>query len=182
MPIHFMKGGRLALAPLYLGQLYHMLDESVSKIIESVRRYNVVTHADTRFLQIFSWERFRAIVPKLVKFCGVKMIETTLRGVKKRMQSALYMPREWRLVGVNKPTISFWQKWLMRRSISIWPLWHCHIVLVRVLHNKEIITSPREEITASGLAMITIVASTLLSKKYESGEDVAVYNPQRHKL
>lgn len=54
MPIHFMKGGRLALAPLYLGQLYHMLDESVSKIIESVRRYNVVTHADTRFLQIFS--------------------------------------------------------------------------------------------------------------------------------
>lgn len=57
---------RLALAPLYPRLLYARLDECVTSITRSFGRYDVVTHANTGFLQIFLWERSRAIAPKPV--------------------------------------------------------------------------------------------------------------------
>lgn len=49
--------------PVYLGSLYERLDECVNNIVCSVGRYDVVTHADTIFLQMFLWERFGILSP-----------------------------------------------------------------------------------------------------------------------
>lgn len=46
------------------------------------------------------------------------------------------------------------------------------------VHNREIISSPREAIFALAI-MMGIMAPTLLTTRFESREDVAIYNPQK---
>lgn len=43
--------------------IYARLDECVNNILRSIGRYDIVTHTDTCFLQIFLWERYGAIAP-----------------------------------------------------------------------------------------------------------------------
>lgn len=45
--------------------------------------------------------------------------------------------------------------------------------------NREIISSPGEAISTLALMMMRIVAPTLFTTKSKSGDDVAIYNPQR---
>lgn len=58
------KGVQFVLALLYLGFLYAQLDDCVNNVVCSVGRYNVVTHVDLCFLQMFLPERFFAVAPK----------------------------------------------------------------------------------------------------------------------
>lgn len=47
------------------------------------------------------------------------------------------------------------------------------------IHNREITLSPQEAISALALAMMGIVAPTLLRTKLELGEGIAIYNRQK---
>lgn len=67
MAILLMRGARLAL-PHYLGSQYGSLDGCVANTARLVGRYDVVTHGDTSFLQIFLCERLGAIAPKATEF------------------------------------------------------------------------------------------------------------------
>lgn len=58
---------RLALAPLFLGSFNMRLDEP-NTVVQSVRRYDVVTYAYVNFLQLSLWERFGELSPMRVKF------------------------------------------------------------------------------------------------------------------
>lgn len=49
----YSQGEEAALTPLYLGSLYDGLDESVYSIFRLVDDYDVVTYANTVFLQMF---------------------------------------------------------------------------------------------------------------------------------
>lgn len=71
------KGKSLALAPLYLGSLYEWLDES-----GSLSLYDVVTCADTAFLQMFVGEKFRVFSEKPIKFDAIKPEMVVVRGVR----------------------------------------------------------------------------------------------------
>lgn len=42
----------LALAPIYLRSLYTRLNEFVNKVVNTVKRYDILTYLVTRFLQI----------------------------------------------------------------------------------------------------------------------------------
>lgn len=45
------------------------------------------------------------------------------------------------------------------------------------LHSQEIVLSPREAITTLALAMVTIMAPSLLPISSKSDEDFYIYNP-----
>lgn len=40
-----------------------------------MRRYDVVTHADTTSMQMFLWERFKVLAPKVIKLPTMDMGE-----------------------------------------------------------------------------------------------------------
>lgn len=44
----------------------------------------------------------RAVAPKPMEFLTVEMIKTTVGGVKRRKQSALYMLKAWRWAGMEQ--------------------------------------------------------------------------------
>lgn len=67
------KGERLTLASLYLSSFYGRLNKCSQIIYKSFGWYNIVTYADAPFLQMFLWERFRTLSPKLVEFKSVKL-------------------------------------------------------------------------------------------------------------
>lgn len=48
----------MVIAPIYLGSLCTQLDECVLNVMRSLGPYNVVSHVDYVFLQMFLWERF----------------------------------------------------------------------------------------------------------------------------
>lgn len=50
LAIRFTKGERSVLAPIYLGSLSYRLDECIRNSVKPVRRYHIVTHANTTFL------------------------------------------------------------------------------------------------------------------------------------
>lgn len=82
----------LALTRIYQGWLYARLDECITNIVQSIGRYDVLIHAYTSFLQMFLWEHFRALVPKLVEFATMEMEEVvTVAGTRKNA-SSLYKP------------------------------------------------------------------------------------------
>lgn len=58
------RGKKLLLRPLYLGSFYAQLDNCIRNVTFSVGRYDVVTHVDSAFHQIFLWESFGNIAPK----------------------------------------------------------------------------------------------------------------------
>lgn len=73
--------------------LYARLEEYVSNIARSMGMYNAMTYTETGFLQIFLWQGCGAVAPKPIEFSAIEMIETTIGGVKRWMQSAPYMSR-----------------------------------------------------------------------------------------
>lgn len=56
--IQINKGRKFALAPLYLESLYARLDKRIQNITREVQRHDVVTHADSSFLQMFFGKDF----------------------------------------------------------------------------------------------------------------------------
>lgn len=74
----------MAHASLYLGSLYDRLNQCVYNIFPSVGRYDVITYANTAFLQMFLWERFRALSPTPVEFKAFKLQIVVVKGVRKK--------------------------------------------------------------------------------------------------
>lgn len=68
-------GDKLALTLLYLGSLFYHFDECVYNITRSMGRYLVVTYADTSFLQLFLWKRFKTLGLKPAEYEAVEMID-----------------------------------------------------------------------------------------------------------
>lgn len=75
LAIRLVKGERIVFAPIYLRSLFYRLDECVSNITRSTGRLYVVTLVDTLFLQLFLWEWFKVLGPKLAQYNSVEMIE-----------------------------------------------------------------------------------------------------------
>lgn len=51
--IFLVKVERMALASIYLRSLYARLEECVANVIEPLGHYDVVTHVNSSFLQMF---------------------------------------------------------------------------------------------------------------------------------
>lgn len=51
------------------------------------------TYADTSFLQMFLWERFKALSPEPHKFSPIEMVETVVRGVQVEKPNRPYQAR-----------------------------------------------------------------------------------------
>lgn len=62
-------------------------------IVRFVGLYNVLTHADLAFLQIFTWIRFGTISPQPVQFDAVQMIEIEVAGEIIEKAGKPYQPR-----------------------------------------------------------------------------------------
>lgn len=78
--------------PLYFRSLYALLDKCTNNITCSVGCCDVVTYADTSFLQIFLWERFSKIAPRPIEFKEVTFKEVMIQGELKRKDRHLNMP------------------------------------------------------------------------------------------
>lgn len=68
----------------------------------------MVTYVNTSFLQIFLYERFSGIAPRLTEFDEVTIVEVVVRGERKRKKSHPYMPRAWRWDGVKQTGTNPW--------------------------------------------------------------------------
>lgn len=65
----------MALAPMYLGSLYTHLDECVA-YMAVVGRYDVVSHMDSGFLQMFLLEHFGDLISKPLRYSARVPSET----------------------------------------------------------------------------------------------------------
>lgn len=61
MAVLLAWGKRLKLASWHLDALYSRLDACARNVVLSVERYDVVSYADANYLQLFLWERFKAL-------------------------------------------------------------------------------------------------------------------------
>lgn len=81
--------------PWHLGSLYSRLDECATDVVRSVGRYDVANYADTNFLQLFLWKRFKALslMPKELKSIhpervdGMDKVKTSLLNCRGRRWS-----------------------------------------------------------------------------------------------
>lgn len=62
------------------GSRFFRLDECIKNIVKSIRRYHVLTHADTTFLQVFLWGRFGKLFLKPTQFDLIEMTEVEIDG------------------------------------------------------------------------------------------------------
>lgn len=67
------------LAPIYLASLYTRPDECVANAAWSLGRYDVVSHMDFDYLQMFLWERFRALASNPVGYFA--MVHSEIGGM-----------------------------------------------------------------------------------------------------
>lgn len=58
------KRHTVPLAPLYLSSLYARFDKCTGNITWAMGCYDVVTHADSSFLQVFIWDRLPLFASK----------------------------------------------------------------------------------------------------------------------
>lgn len=58
------KGGKAGPCTYLLGISFVRVNECAVNVVSSVGHYDMVTHEDVCFLQIFQWEQFRALAPK----------------------------------------------------------------------------------------------------------------------
>lgn len=93
LAVRLARGKKLSLGPLYLGLLYARVDECVRNITSSMGGYDVFTHVDSAFIQIFLWKRFGRIVLRPAEFDPVVITEEMVGGKSKRTKRAPYMPR-----------------------------------------------------------------------------------------
>lgn len=99
LAISIVKGEKFIVAPLYLGSLYAWLDDYVANGVRSMRRYDIVIHVDSCFLQMFVWERFFILASKLVDYLKVAMEEAACQNSSRRLRpSNTYKPRACRWV------------------------------------------------------------------------------------
>lgn len=81
---------------IYLGSLYARLDECVNNKVHYVGRFDVVTHADTSFPQMFLWEHFGSLAPKSIEFLVMETVEVVIDRVSRKKHTSLYKLRVWR--------------------------------------------------------------------------------------
>lgn len=80
--LHFSVGDpryeqrRWRLALIYLGSLYARLDGCVLNVTWSLRCYDVVSHMDSSFSQMFVWEHIEALERKPVGYSVIVPGET----------------------------------------------------------------------------------------------------------
>lgn len=74
LAIRLARGEKIALAPIFLGSLFHRLDECVQSLVRSMGRYTVASYAQTAFLQLFLWEHFKSYGPQPVAFEASNMV------------------------------------------------------------------------------------------------------------
>lgn len=74
LAIHLARGEKVALAPIFLGSLFYRLDECVQSLVRSMGRYTVASYAQTAFLQMFLWERFKSYSPQPTVFEASTMV------------------------------------------------------------------------------------------------------------
>lgn len=69
------EGGKVRGISTHLGSLYAWLGDDVANVVRSVGRYDIVTHVDSCFLQMFVWEPFSIVASKLMEYLEVAMEE-----------------------------------------------------------------------------------------------------------
>lgn len=74
LAVKLAKGEQLAPALIFLGSLFFRLDECAQSRLKSMGRYTVVFYANSAFLQLFLWERFKSLAPQPVQFEAVNMV------------------------------------------------------------------------------------------------------------
>lgn len=67
------QGNKVSLSTWYLGAFYARLDKCLKNITRSVGRSNIVSYVNTNFLQLFLWEKFRAISPLPLEFKTIQL-------------------------------------------------------------------------------------------------------------
>lgn len=60
LTISLARGEKVALAPIFLDSLFYRLDECIESLVRPMGRYTVASYAQTAFLQMFLWERFKS--------------------------------------------------------------------------------------------------------------------------
>lgn len=68
LAIRLARGEKVALAPIFLRSLFYRLDECIESLVRSMGRYTVASYAQTAFLQMFLWERFKSYSPQHTVF------------------------------------------------------------------------------------------------------------------
>lgn len=89
----FWERNETGVATLYLVLLYNCLDECLRNIVQCADRYDVVTHTDISFLQLFVG-KFRAIDGSHMNFWLWKW-QRVVRGVTIERADNLYKQRDW---------------------------------------------------------------------------------------
>lgn len=145
MAIILVKEERLGLTPIYFGSLYSNLDECMANVVRSIGTYDMVTHTDTIFLQIFFLKWFGALAPKPV--CSIEMINTIVEGVKKQKWSAPYKLRAWTWIGVKQANNKSLAKVIdYEKGFNFRPYAYksrgFFVLHLFVVYNMEIILSP----------------------------------------
>lgn len=74
LAIRLARGEKVALALIFLGSLFYRLDECVHSLVRSMWRYTVASYAQTAFLQMFLWERFKSYNPQPITFEATTMM------------------------------------------------------------------------------------------------------------
>lgn len=74
LAIKLSKVEQLALALIFLGSLFYHLDECIQNQLKSMGRYTVFFYANSAFLQLYLWERFKGLATQLVQFEAMNMV------------------------------------------------------------------------------------------------------------
>lgn len=74
LAIRLEKGEKIALRPIFLRSLFYRLDECVESLVRSMGRYTVASYAQTAFLKLFLWERFKSYGPQPSTFEAINMM------------------------------------------------------------------------------------------------------------
>ncbi|KAK9277971.1 hypothetical protein L1049_027528 [Liquidambar formosana] len=102
LAIRLAGGTRLALAPLFLGTLYHRLD----MIKRSKGRYVVNTYVSTSLLQLFLYEHFRGYAPAPTKLPATEKVKVVESGKRVTKEVPCAAPRAIRWADPNKKKLS----------------------------------------------------------------------------
>lgn len=72
--IRLARGEKVALTPIFLGSLFYRLYECVHNLISSMGCHTMALYAQTAFLQMFLWERFKNYGPQTSTFEAITMM------------------------------------------------------------------------------------------------------------
>lgn len=111
-------------------------------------RYDVITHADICFLQMFLLAKFGGIALRLVELKAMEKVEVVVRGARKQRKSAPYITRSWRWTRVkcaeNKSLLNVIDEEEFHFCLYIFTPQETSPLGLFYLHNQEIMLSPRD--------------------------------------